>query len=195
MPPSATPHDRSLDDLPTEAYDPAAADLDLRPTHALVEAMNAAGVQDPAAEPERARVAMAGATESVITEYLDSGSRRLADGASLAPGVLYAHDPDGSPEDTACVTSLEMLAADGRPLDEAATCNPVRFRIGFSTARPYRSFSVVLQVSTADGVPLAPKARPVLKPPSRTTGDPSPSSLLRSTSPVETTRSFGASAG
>ncbi|MBS0230943.1 MAG: ABC transporter ATP-binding protein [Proteobacteria bacterium] len=99
-------------------------------------------------------VAMAGATESVITEYLDSGSRRLADGASLAPGVLYAHDPDGSPEDTACVTSLEMLAADGRPLDEAATCNPVRFRIGFSTARPYRSFSVVLQVSTADGVPL-----------------------------------------
>ena len=44
-PPSATPHDRSLDDLPTEAYDPAAADLDLRPTHALVEAMKTNQVQ------------------------------------------------------------------------------------------------------------------------------------------------------
>src|SRR5215207_6933302 len=49
--------------------------------------------------------------------------------------------------------------------------------------------------STADGVPLAPKARPTAKFWSRTTVELRPCSLLASSVPAETTRSLGASSG
>ena len=48
---------------------------------------------------------------------------------------------------------------------------------------------------SVEGVPLAPKARPTVKPESITTGEENPCSRFRSTSPVETTRSLGAFSG
>src|SRR5918993_2870866 len=48
---------------------------------------------------------------------------------------------------------------------------------------------------TAEGVPLAPNARPTSKPESITTGDDNPCSRFRSTSPEETTSRLGAFSG
>src|SRR4051794_31998713 len=74
MPPRSTSHDRSLDDLPTEAHDPAAADLDLRTTKALVETMNAADASVPEA---------VAAAADAIAEAVDAIAGRLAAGGRL----------------------------------------------------------------------------------------------------------------
>lgn len=70
----ATPHDRGLDDLPTEARDPAAADLDLRSTRALVEIMNAADASVPEA---------VAATADSLAAAIDAIAERLAAGGRL----------------------------------------------------------------------------------------------------------------
>jgi N-acetylmuramic acid 6-phosphate etherase len=74
MPPQMSHHEKSLDDLATEAWDPAAADLDLRSTEALVAAMNTADATVPAA--------VAAATDS-IAGAIDAISQRLATGGRL----------------------------------------------------------------------------------------------------------------
>ncbi|MDI1253518.1 ABC transporter ATP-binding protein [Thermomonas sp.] len=100
------------------------------------------------------RVARLGETGSVIGDYLESSSQPLELDAPRAPGCLYTHEPVEDSKSDAHVTSLQLSDMDGRPLDEAATFSPLRFRMSFTVKRQFRSFSAVLQVNTADGVPL-----------------------------------------
>ncbi|GMU43170.1 MAG: ABC transporter ATP-binding protein [Xanthomonadales bacterium] len=99
------------------------------------------------------QVAQIGASEEVIGAYIGAsspGENRVA----LRPGYLYeAHGSDAVDSD-AVVTSLQLLDMNGRPLTAAGTFEALKFRIEFSTARPFRSFSAVLQVTTPDGVTL-----------------------------------------
>jgi N-acetylmuramic acid 6-phosphate etherase len=74
MPPHTTPHDKNLDDLPTEAWDPDTADLDLLDTGALVALMNGADAAVPAA--------VAAAADSIASS-VDAISERLARGGRL----------------------------------------------------------------------------------------------------------------
>ncbi len=73
MPQELSPHG-NLDDLTTEAWDPAAADLDLRTTEALVNLMNTADATVP--------VAVAAAA-AAIAAAVDAISDRLAGGGRL----------------------------------------------------------------------------------------------------------------
>lgn len=100
------------------------------------------------------RIATAGATAAVVSEYLTIHSSRLARAHPRAPGLLYSREGEDETREEAVVTALEMYSGNGSAIDEACTCTPVRFRISFATTRAFRSFSAELQISTADGVPL-----------------------------------------
>lgn len=100
------------------------------------------------------QVAQIGASEEVIGAYIGASSPRENRGESLRPGYLYQSDDGEEAGSEARVTSLQLLDMCDRPLQAAATFEALKFRIEFSTPRLYRSFSAVLQVTTADGVPL-----------------------------------------
>jgi len=104
---------------------------------------------------QKGQVAGNGEPGQVIGEYLQAASSRLGDAATQIAGYLFHAGAvaDHRVEATR-VLSLQLLSDTGEPLDEAATWEPARFRIGFEVANAYRSFSAVLQISTADGVPL-----------------------------------------
>jgi N-acetylmuramic acid 6-phosphate etherase len=132
----------TLDELPTEAWDPAAADLDLRSTQELVELMNAADETVPAAV-ARAAGAIAAAVDAVADRLLQGGrlvyvgagtSGRLAavdaaecqstfstsDGqvvALLAGGPLANAVAQEAAEDDAAAGAAELARIDVGPLD------------------------------------------------------------------------------
>jgi N-acetylmuramic acid 6-phosphate etherase len=64
--------DSGLERLPTEAWDPAGANLDLRSTAELVEAMNEADTEVPRAV-ARARDALVGAIDAIAARLSDGG--------------------------------------------------------------------------------------------------------------------------
>ena len=64
--------DSGLEHLPTEAWDPAGANLDLRSTAELVEAMNEADTEVPRAV-ARARDALVGAIDAIAARLSDGG--------------------------------------------------------------------------------------------------------------------------
>ncbi len=99
------------------------------------------------------QVAMAGESGAVISEYLAASSPLRGDGVVVVPGFLFHHADAASSQDTR-VTSLQLLDRHEHPLHEATTWDGLRVRIGFQVARVFRSFSAVLQITTADGVPL-----------------------------------------
>jgi len=99
------------------------------------------------------QVAMAGAAGDVVGAYLESSSRPSADGGALPPGYLFYSQADEQ-GDNARVTRLQLLDMAGNPIEEAATFQPLRFRIEFEVDVAYRSFSAVLQIATTDGVVL-----------------------------------------
>jgi lipopolysaccharide transport system ATP-binding protein len=98
------------------------------------------------------QVAMQGEPGAVIGDYLEAGSER-AEHRTQRPGFLFQNDVIDAAAD-ARIVSLQLLDRDGHAIDGAATFDSVCFRIGFEVSRAYRSFSAVLQVTTADGVPL-----------------------------------------
>ena len=98
------------------------------------------------------QVASSGEPGEVIGAYLEASGQH-ASGEADRPGYLYWRESTTESEEVG-ITSLQLLGADGRPLQSAATFERLRFRIGFETRRAYRSFSAVLQVNTGDGVPL-----------------------------------------
>lgn len=100
------------------------------------------------------QVARYGEAGTVIGEYLEASSARGGETDAHVPGFLYHRDSHGDDVVDARVTRLQLLDSQGRALHEAATFEALRFRIGFEVARHFRSFSAVLQISTADGVPL-----------------------------------------
>src|SRR5262245_11887621 len=75
-------NDPDLESLPTEAWDPAGADLDLRSTADLVSAMNDADATVPAAV-ARARDALAAAIDAIV-ERLARGGRLVYVGAGTS---------------------------------------------------------------------------------------------------------------
>jgi lipopolysaccharide transport system ATP-binding protein len=98
------------------------------------------------------QVEMVGDSASVVSTYLEASSRVGSD-AALPPGYLYhRHACDDGKK--ARVTSLQLLDREGRPVEEAATMEPARFRIGFEVDANFRSFSAELHVYSPDGVPL-----------------------------------------
>lgn len=97
-------------------------------------------------------VARCGEPGEVIGAYLEASGQQ-GSGEADRPGYLYWRDSLTEAEE-AGITSLQLLDANDRPMQAAATFERLRFRIGFKTRRTYRSFSAVLQVNTADGVPL-----------------------------------------
>src|SRR5215510_9872087 len=84
-----TERQASLDELTTEAWNAAGADLDLRPTIELVELMNAEDATVPAAV-SAAADAIADATDA-IAERLQRGGRLIYVGAGTS-GHLAAVD-------------------------------------------------------------------------------------------------------
>ena len=98
------------------------------------------------------QVASSGEPGEVIGAYLEASGQH-ASGEADRPGYLYWRESTTESEEVG-ITSLQLLGADGRPLQSAATFERLRFRIGFETRRAYRSFSAVLQVNTGDGGPL-----------------------------------------
>ena len=82
MPQPMSPHDKHLDDLATEAWDPDTADLDLRSTTALVALMNSADASVPTAVAAAAE-AIAGAVDA-ISERLAQGGRLVYVGAGTS---------------------------------------------------------------------------------------------------------------
>ena len=99
--------------------------------------------------------------------------------------------PTGTPRGAAGASGSSSPAAEASSRFGASFLRS-EITVGPPTARP-EAILPSAPTSTADGVPLAPNARPTLNPESRTTGEDNPSSRFRSTSPVETTRSLGAS--
>ena len=98
------------------------------------------------------QVASSGEPGEVIGAYLEASGQH-ASGETDRPGYLYWRESITEAED-AGITSLQLLGADGRPLQSAATFERLRFRIGFETRRAYRSFAVELHVNTMEGMPL-----------------------------------------
>jgi N-acetylmuramic acid 6-phosphate etherase len=78
----ATPSTANLDELATEAWNPEAADLDLRSTADLVELMNAEDASVPGAV-ARAQAAIAAAIDA-IAERLEAGGRLVYVGAGTS---------------------------------------------------------------------------------------------------------------
>ncbi|MGQ0800763.1 MAG: ABC transporter ATP-binding protein [Pseudomarimonas sp.] len=104
---------------------------------------------------QNGQVAGNGEPGQVIGEYLQAASSRLGDAATQVAGYLFhAGGVADQQVEATRVRSLQLLSDSGEPLEEAATWEPARFRIGFEVANAYRGFSAVLQISTADGVPL-----------------------------------------
>ncbi len=91
-----------------------------------------------------------GPSVDLIPRYLQQQSVGLARG-QIAPGLLFVQ----STEDQASeiwVNRVEMLSQSGVTKSEIHTWDPVLFRVGFSSLRRFVSMSVVIQVSTVDGV-------------------------------------------
>src|SRR5512144_2311214 len=65
-------NDSELDQLPTEAWDPAGANLDLRSTAELVAAMNEADAEVPRAV-ARAQDALVGAIDAIAARLAEGG--------------------------------------------------------------------------------------------------------------------------
>jgi lipopolysaccharide transport system ATP-binding protein len=99
------------------------------------------------------RVEQCGETGAVIAAYLDSSSVGARSGRD-APGFLFRREAAEPVVGDGQVESLQLLGDDGRALSRVHTWQPVRARIEFSATREFRSFSVVLTISTPDGVPL-----------------------------------------
>lgn len=100
------------------------------------------------------RIQRIGSPETVVAEYLEASSDTLADAGAQAPGYLYRRETAPPIESDATVSSVQLLGDDGRPLMAARTWDSARFRIGFSSSRSFRSFSVVLNIASPDGVSL-----------------------------------------
>ncbi len=101
------------------------------------------------------RVAGNGEPSEVIGDYLQAASVVRGDAGTAVPGYLFHHDLGADAPFDARVISLQLLsAANEIAVDETASWEPAHFRIGFEVSKAFRSFSAVLQVSTADGVPL-----------------------------------------
>jgi lipopolysaccharide transport system ATP-binding protein len=98
-----------------------------------------AGIGDPAA---------------VVAEYLETSAATMADTESLPPGYLYKNSVLDASKADASIISVQLFGEDGRPAGSIQTWERPRFRIEFSVARPFRSFSAVLNVATPDGVTL-----------------------------------------
>jgi len=100
------------------------------------------------------QVACTGDPGAVIGEYLEATTAFQADQDSRPPGFLYHRETAGDGYQDARITSLRLLDQDDVALDAAATWQSLSFQIGFEVTRAFRSFSVVLQLTTSDGVPL-----------------------------------------
>lgn len=99
------------------------------------------------------QVVRCGDPGSIVGEYIESSARVMGDSEAGVSGYLYRSSRLDSGVD-AQIRSLQMFSDNGCQLLEAGTWDSLRFRIEFETARAYRSFSTVLQISTPDGVPL-----------------------------------------
>lgn len=98
------------------------------------------------------RVAAVGEPAHVIGDYLATVAG--AHGDHERPGFLYHSVPTESESRDAYVQSVQILDSKGSAAAHVATGQDVRIRIVFAVRRSFRSFSAVLQVSTADGVTL-----------------------------------------
>ncbi len=99
-------------------------------------------------------VARTGDPRTVIGEYVEASRPIRGDGAILVPGFLYLDESAPASAQGGRITSLQLLDEHGRTLSETATGQTLCFRVGFDVSRAFRSFSVVLQVCTPDGLPL-----------------------------------------
>ncbi len=98
------------------------------------------------------RMVDSGHSGEIVQRYLSELSGLHAVGQSSA-AVLY-EEVLAETQSACCVQRVEMRDSAGRLKPALATWDCVRFAIRFRVADRYRSFSVVLQVSTADGVSL-----------------------------------------
>ena len=98
-------------------------------------------------------VASIGAAEEVVGEYVEAYSGRNDPHFQRTPGFAYHADAQEI-SSGARVTYLQLLDDAGKPSERTSTWSKLNCRIGFEVAESYRSFCVVVQVSTIDGVPL-----------------------------------------
>jgi lipopolysaccharide transport system ATP-binding protein len=101
---------------------------------------------------EHGRVRMNGDAEEVVAGYVQMATEHEAARPGLPAGALYRAEGEGTGGDE--VLAIDMLDDAGEPVAALRTWDPVRFRITFRASRAYRSFSAVLKLSTAEGVPL-----------------------------------------
>ncbi len=99
---------------------------------------------------DHGEVRTSGNPADVIGAYLESTAHPAESGA-VKPG--YAYWRAAVPTRTE-VTAVRYLDAQHRPIGQSATGDSLAVEIEYTAAQPYRSFSVVLQVATLDGVPL-----------------------------------------
>jgi lipopolysaccharide transport system ATP-binding protein len=100
------------------------------------------------------RIQKIGTPDSVVAAYLEASSDTLADAGARAPGYLYRSEDTQPAESDARVLSVQLLDDDGLPIISARTWERAKFRISFHASRPFRSFSVVLNIASPDGVSL-----------------------------------------
>jgi len=100
------------------------------------------------------QIAGSGEPSTVIGDYLESTSQIESEDTIHFPDYLYYAERSTDQGQGACITSLQLLDEEEKPLTETGTWDAVRFRVGFEVTRAFRSFSAVLQISTVDGVPL-----------------------------------------
>jgi lipopolysaccharide transport system ATP-binding protein len=94
-------------------------------------------------------VRMAGRTSDVLSVYQDSW------GGPVSPdevGVLYSAEREHS--SAFQVLRIEMLDAAGNPKPELRTWDYVRIRVHYGSTEELPNISVVLRISSRDGVPL-----------------------------------------
>ena len=102
---------------------------------------------------ERGSVALVGSANEVAQSYLQAQSASEALSVGLSPGTLF-RDPSPRFVEGCAVTGIEMLDSSMVPKPTLSTWDYVRFRIHFESKRKIEKGSVVMQVSTKEGVPL-----------------------------------------
>jgi lipopolysaccharide transport system ATP-binding protein len=102
---------------------------------------------------QEGRIVASGEPADVVSRYIDQSGLVDASGEGLPPGLLYRNKGEAGQWE-ACVDSISILDGSGLPLRTVQTWGDLRLRVKFSVERPFRSFSVVLSISTPDGVSL-----------------------------------------
>ncbi len=101
---------------------------------------------------ERGRIVASGNASRVTETYLKKLTARNPSRRALPRGFLFVRDASQSTE--FCITAIQILGADGEPLEVLGTWDYVRFRIHFSAPSETSRGAVLLKVQTSENVPL-----------------------------------------